>query len=179
MALTWPNSAPAFGQVMLRPFRDSDLHLVAELSADPYLPQTGSIPAVYTEQAGLAYIARQHQRLTEESGYSFVIADRTNGRGLGGAGLWLQAPTTTATLGYAVAPSARRRGVATDALTALTAFGWTLPQLDRLELYIEPWNTGSIRAAERAGYGRDALLRRHTLIGGTRRDVLRYLLLRP
>jgi len=179
LPLTWPDPLPALGSVVLRPFRRADLPLVSELAADPYLPLIGSIPSIYTDEAGLAYLARQHQRLADGSGYSFAIADRVNDRALGGAGLWLQSASERATLGYAVAPRHRGRGVATEALSALTAFGWSLAPLTRLELYIEPWNVGSVRVAERSGYTLEALLTEHTLIGGSRRDMLRYVQQRP
>jgi RimJ/RimL family protein N-acetyltransferase len=65
------------------------------------------------------------------------------------------------------------------ALIALTSFGWTIPALHRIELYIEPWNTGSIGTAERAGYEREGLLRSHQEIGGRRRDMLLYARVRP
>ena len=48
-----------------------------------------------------------------------------------------------------------------------------MPGLDRIVLYIEPWNIASVRAAERAGYLRDTLLPDHE-VAGARRDVLRY-----
>lgn len=172
--LVWPDPLPSFGSIILRPFRPDDLPLVAALSSDPYLPLIGSIPSPYSEAEGLAYIRRQHQRLADGTGYSFAIAERTTDRALGGAGLWLQAPVGRATLGYAVAPTERGRGVATDALRALTAFGWSRPELARLELYIETWNVGSVRAAERSGYVLEARLPDHTVIGGIRRDMLRY-----
>jgi GNAT superfamily N-acetyltransferase len=72
-------------------------------------------------------------------------------------------------------PSARGRGLAA---AALTAFAWSIPALHRIELYIEPWNTGSIRTAERAGYQREGLLRSHQEIGGRRRDMLLYAVIR-
>ena len=65
-------------------------------------------------------------------------------------------------------------GCASNALRALTAFAWTIPELHRIELYIEPWNDGSIRVAAAAGYLREGLLRSHLEIGGTRRDMLLY-----
>ncbi|MET0693233.1 MAG: GNAT family N-acetyltransferase, partial [Propionibacteriaceae bacterium] len=147
--ISWPDPLPSFGAIVLRPFRVDDLHLVEALAADPYVPLIGSIPSPYSEAEGLAYLARQHQRLADGTGYSFAIADRADDRALGGAGLWLQAPDDRATLGYAVAPANRGRGIAAEALQALTAFGWSLPSLSRLELYIEPWNGASIRTAER------------------------------
>jgi RimJ/RimL family protein N-acetyltransferase len=64
--------------------------------------------------------------------------------------LWLSdLPHGRATAGYFVAPSARGRGFAAAALTALTGFAWTMPGLHRIELHIEPWNTASTRTAER------------------------------
>lgn len=76
-------------------------------------------------------------------------------------------------MGYSIVPSARGRGLASDALRALTDFGWHIPGLDRIVLYVEPWNVASIRTAERAGYVREILLRDHE-IAGARRDVLRF-----
>ena len=62
--------------------------------------------------------------------------------------------------------------MATDALAALTHFGWTLPSLWRLELYIEPSNAPSVRVAQKCGYAAAGLLPAHTEIGGVRRDML-------
>ena len=180
VSLSWPDPLPAAGAVRLRPYRTDDLPLVAELAADPYLPTVGSLPVPYSDTAGLAYLARQHDRLTDGTGYSFAVVDIATDRGVGSAGLWLTpGGSGRATAGYGMAASARRRGFATDALTALTAFGWTLPQLHRIELFIEPWNTGSVRTAERCGYQREGLLRSHQPVAGLRRDMLLYAALRP
>ncbi|WP_433603223.1 GNAT family N-acetyltransferase [Nocardia sp. CA-135953] len=46
--------------------------------------------------------------------------------------------------------------------------------MHRIELYIEPWNTGSIRVAESGGYLREGLLHSYEEIGGTRRDMFLY-----
>ncbi len=75
-------------------------------------------------------------------------------------------------------PSARGRGLAAAALTALTSFAWTIEGLHRIELYIEPWNTGSVKTAERAGFEREGLLRSHQEIGRRRRDMLLYAAIR-
>jgi ribosomal-protein-alanine N-acetyltransferase len=176
--LAWPDPLPGHGPVLLRPFRVSDLALVEELSLDPYVPQIGTVPVPYTEAAGLAYLERQRQRLADGAGWSFAIADRASDQALGTAGLWLH-PDRPATAGYVVAPSARGRGVATAALNALTAFGWTHEDVDRIELFVEPWNAASITVAERCGYALDGLFREHTLIGGQLRDMLRYAATRP
>ncbi|HEX7993703.1 MAG TPA: GNAT family protein [Streptosporangiaceae bacterium] len=175
----WPASPPASGAVILREFSASDMPMVLELSTDPYVPLIGTLPANASEQEARAWINRQRQRLAEGIGYSFAIADASTDRCLGGIGLWLAGLTQgRATAGYFVAPSARRQGVATAALKALTAFAWTIPVLHRIELYIEPWNSGSVRAAEGAGFEREGLLRSHQEIGGRRRDMLLYSIIR-
>jgi ribosomal-protein-alanine N-acetyltransferase len=61
----------------------------------------------------------------------------------------------------------------------VTAFGWTLSDLFRIELYVEPWNVGSVRTAEAVGYVREGLLRSHQPIRGRRADMLLYAGLRP
>lgn len=180
MSLAWPDPLPACPPVVLRPYRDTDLPLIAEQSADPYIPLIGTVPHPYTDEAGLAYIARQHSRLTAGVGWSFAIADGGDDRAVGGAGLWIRdLGAGRASAGYAVAPSVRGRGFATAALTALTEFAWTIPGLHRVELYIETWNTGSLRVAGHVGYLREGLLRSHQEIGGTRRDMVLFAALRP
>ena len=180
LPLAWPASPPSHAGVVLRPFRDSDAHLAAELTQDPYIQLISTIPARPTAEEAMEWILHQNGRFTEGMGYSFAIADAATDRALGQIGMWLKAVETgRATAGYLVAPPARGRGVGAAALCALTAFAWTLPVLHRVELYIEPWNTGSIRTAEAAGYQREGLLRSHQSIGGERRDMLLYAAIRP
>ena len=114
-------------------------NLVAEFAADPYVPLIGTIPTPYTPAEGLAYLDRQHQRLADGTGWSFAIAELATDRAVGGAGLWLHRRRLRHRGGYAVAASARGRGIATAALTALT------------ELRLDPARPGPGRAVHRAG----------------------------
>ncbi len=150
------------------------------LSTDSYVPKIGSLPGNASREDALAYIERQLGRLDTGAGYSFCVADKDTGDALGTAGLHL-APIAAgrATAGYSVAPRARGRGVAGQALTALTRFAWSIPELYRIELYIEPWNVASMRSAEVAGYAHEGLLRSHQEIGGKRVDMLLYAAIRP
>jgi ribosomal-protein-alanine N-acetyltransferase len=169
----WPATPPTCGAVVLRAFEPTDLPMALELSTDPYAPLIGTMPAHATDHEAADWVERQRHRWAEGAGFSFAIAEATTGRAVGSVGLWLrQLPEGRASAGYFVAPSARGRGIAAAALTAVTAFGWTIPELHRIELHIEPWNTGSIRTAERSGYLREGLLRSHTEIAGRRRDML-------
>jgi ribosomal-protein-alanine N-acetyltransferase len=119
------------------------------------------------------WVTRQQGRYAEGAGFSFTIGDTSTGNAVGHCGLWLsELYEGRATAGYSIVRSARGRGYAADALVALTEFGWTVPGLSRIELYIEPWNVASVRTAERADYVREGLLHSHQVIGGRRRDML-------
>ncbi|AOS61939.1 GNAT family N-acetyltransferase [Actinoalloteichus hymeniacidonis] len=177
--LRMPSVAPTFGRVRLRAFQERDVAMLRDMSTDPYVPTIGTLPADADEADALAFIERQRQRLTTRTGYSFCIADATTDAALGNAGLHLtQIATGRATAGYSVAPKNRGSGIAGQGLTALTRFGWTLPELHRIELYIEPWNIASQRTAEAAGYAREGLLRSHQEIAGRRVDMLVYAAIR-
>ena len=149
--------------------------MVMDLARDPYVPLIGTIPADAGPDEALDWIERNLRRWDEGAGFSFAVALAASDLAVGAAGLWPvpEAPGR-ARAGYAIAPRARRCGYAADALTAVTAFAWTLPGLDRVELFIEPWNVGSLRAAERAGYTSQGLVPAHQEIGGVRRDMLLY-----
>ncbi|GHE13769.1 GNAT family N-acetyltransferase [Klenkia taihuensis] len=170
----WPTEPPRCGPVALRPFRDDDLAAVRELAADLYVPLIGSLPAHADDAQARAWITRQHDRWTTGAGFSVAATDLDD-RMVGTVGLHLRdLGEGRATAGYAVLPSRRGHGYAAAALTALTAFAWTIAGLHRVALHVEPWNTASVRTAEAAGYSREGLLRSHTEIGGTGRDMVLY-----
>ena len=59
------------------------------------------------------------------------------------------------TIGYAIVPSARRQGYATEAITVLTAWSLAQPGVDRVRAQTLPDNEASIRALLRAGFEED------------------------
>ncbi|TKV26367.1 GNAT family N-acetyltransferase [Arthrobacter sp. NamB2] len=170
-----PAVDPAFGNVTLRAFRLEDAGMAVDLSRDPYVSATGTLTLNATADQAQKWIRRQQTRYPEGVGFSFAVVDNTEGHCAGFTGLWVrELPAGRAQIGYGIALSFSGRGLASDALCAVTSFAWTLPELHRTELYIEPWNTASIRTAERAGYFREGLLRSHQEISGQRRDMLLY-----
>jgi RimJ/RimL family protein N-acetyltransferase len=168
------------GPVLLRPFDLSDLRLIRQASADPYIPAITSIPPVYSDDEGRAFIERQHSRAIDGHGYPFVIADpATPSRGVGGLGLWLQEiEHGRASIGYWMASSARGQRWAGWALRGVVTFAFDVLAIPRLHLFIEPWNMASQRTAQFAGFTREALLRGWERIDGAQHDAYAYVLLR-
>lgn len=161
------------GPAHLRAFALSDLPLVRQAAADPYIPAITSVPARYTDDQGLAFIARQHERAASAHGYSFVITDTDEpARGQGSIGLWLrEIESGRASIGYWLAPAARGRHLAGWALRALAAFAHDELAIPRLHLFVEPWNVASARTAEFAGFTLEAHLRAWERVGDEQHDA--------
>jgi ribosomal-protein-alanine N-acetyltransferase len=166
--------------VRLRAFTTADLPVVREAALDPLIPLITTVPARGDDDACLAYIARQADRLTHGVGYSFAIADGATDEAVGQIGLWLHdLRHGRVSTGYWVARPHRGRGLAADALLALSRWAVGLPGVARVELYVEPANTASRRTAERAGFAEEGLLRSWQRVGDERRDMIMYSLLSP
>lgn len=180
LPLEFPRTPPAYGNVVLRAFRQSDTDMLLDLSTDPYVALTGTLPHCTDHAGAAAYIERQRQRLHTGVGYSFCIALRPSDQAVGQIGLWLYGlEHGRASAGYCVAPRFRGRHLASQALIALTEFAWNTLEIHRLELYIEPWNEASSRTAGAAGFAHEGLLRSHQRIGERRVDMHIHSILRP
>lgn len=161
--------------LVLRPFGTRDVPAVLDAATDPLIPLITSVPCPCDEAAALAFIERQHERLRTEVGWSLAITE--GGAALGQIGLWLQ-PHQRASIGYWLTGAARGRGLAARAVRLLARFAFEDAGVERLELYVEPWNEASWRTAERIGFRREGLLRQYQNVGPERKDMFIYSLLR-
>ncbi|MFD8098422.1 GNAT family N-acetyltransferase [Nocardia fluminea] len=161
--------------VRLRPFAVSDVDLIIDAGKDPLIPSITSVSADGDETDAQEFIRRQHHRASTGEGWSFAIADPGTDTAVGQIGLWRrEIGHGRASIGYWIERSHRRYGYADRALRLLSSWGSNLDEVTRLELYVEPWNEGSWRAAESAGYRREGLLHRWQKIDGRPRDMYMY-----
>jgi RimJ/RimL family protein N-acetyltransferase len=167
------------GPAVLRPFEAQDVGLVQAASHDPYIPNITSIARDASDADAQRFIRRQQELATGGHGYSLAIASANDGAGVGAVGLWLRdIEQGRATAGYWVVASARGAGLAGWALRGLVAFAFERLAIPRLQLYIEPWNTPSVRTAAFAGFTYEAHLRGWEHIDGAQHDADCYSLLR-
>jgi RimJ/RimL family protein N-acetyltransferase len=165
--------------VVLRPYAVSDLAMVRRAAADPLIPSITSVPRHYTDDAGRAFIERQHARAAQGDGFSFVIARAIDPEiGVGSIGLWLrEVDSGRASVGYWLVAGARGHHLAARALEAIVSFAFAELAIPRLHLFVEPWNVASARTAEAAGFTHEATLRGWERIDGDQRDADCYALL--
>lgn len=161
--------------IALRAFTDADAAVVVEAGRDPLIPLITSVRAGGDLVDALEYIRNQHVRAATGTGWSYAIVDTATDRAVGQIGLWRRdIEHGRASVGYWVGPSHRRRGYAARALTALSNWAATVPEITRLELYVEPSNEPSWRTAESAGYRREGLLQRWQVVANQARDMYMY-----
>jgi RimJ/RimL family protein N-acetyltransferase len=150
------------GVVTVRAFRPQDAPAVAKACDDPVSAHFLPMPSPYTLEDGRTYVEdicpAGWANGTEAN---FAVVDAQTGELLGDVGLKVpfRHPLRYGEVGYWTAPWARGQGVASRA-TALVA-RWGLQELDlhRVELLADVENTASLRAAEKAGFRREGLMR--------------------
>jgi RimJ/RimL family protein N-acetyltransferase len=105
----------------------------------------------------------------------FAIEYASNAELLGGVQLInVNVNPASAGIGYWVAVPARDRGIATAAVSLLSAWGFQALRLRRIELWTIPGNVASQRVAEKVGYKREGLLHGYAEVRGKRTDAVMY-----
>lgn len=108
----------------------------------------------------------------------FAIA--VAGEAVGGIGYQPQADVLrrSAEIGFWLGEPFWGRGIATAALAAVSAQAFAATDLCRLYAYVFEWNPASARVLEKAGYVREAVLRRAVVKDGKTIDQFLYALIR-
>ena len=161
--------------VRLRPFALSDAPAIAAACADPELARfIPGIPVPYTDADANAYVAAAATEWATGQRRPFAIVSATDGMFLGAIEVSLG---EEGSVGYWVAPEARRQGVATRALVLLAQWAVTAAGVERLALTTHPENIASQLVAEKAGFVREGVLRSHIRFREGRRDSVLFSLL--
>jgi ribosomal-protein-serine acetyltransferase len=139
-------------RLALRPFAESDIDDVVESARDPEMLQWMPFASHQTPAQAREWCIRlAHDDPADQ--IHFAVTGE-GGRCEGSVGLdradW---DAGQAEIGYWIAPWARRRGYATEAVRAVVAYGLS-KGLRRIELLAAHGNLSSLRVAERAGFVR-------------------------
>ena len=154
----------------------SDAHVddLERLAADPDVQRNTYVPEPPPRGFGCTWLEAYAKAREAGTREGWAILDAETGEFLGlAAAVHLDEDAGEAELGYILAPEARGRGAATEALRQLTDWAFEHGLL-RLELRIDAGNERSVRVAERCGYVREGLLRSVHFKDGRRTDLLIY-----
>jgi len=128
-------------------------------------------PHPYTERDGRAFLKHT---LVQRPETAFAIA--VNGEAVGGVGFQIMSDVerVSAEIGYWLGEPFWGRGIATEALVALTQYAIETHGLTRVYAVPFAWNAASCRVLEKAGYVLEGRLRRSAIKDGRVTDQLQY-----
>jgi RimJ/RimL family protein N-acetyltransferase len=159
------------GPVRLRPWRDDDVEAVWQAQQDPLIRLWAGGDRVSSRDDAAALL----RRLTgQENRASWAVTDAATGELSGSVTVHsIDEVRGNAEIGYWTAPSARGRGTAAVAVDAACRWVFATLAVDRIELCHGIGNHASGRVAEKAGFSREARLRRSYRYGdGRKHDEL-------
>jgi RimJ/RimL family protein N-acetyltransferase len=158
--------------IRLEPLGESHLGPLAALVADPDVQRFTRVPVPVPPGFPRTWLGLYEEGRRAGTREAFAVVDAGTGAFLGLAvAARIDREARTAELGYVVAPAARGRGVATEALRRLTEWAFSTLGALRLELLIGADNEPSKRVAARCGYVREGVLRSLHVKQGRREDT--------
>lgn len=166
-------------RLRLRPFAASDAPLVRELAGDARVAApTLNIPHPYPSDLAARWIAGHVAAAAEGRFYTFAIADRAAAALFGAITLRVEAAHARAELGYWLGVPYWGRGYMSEAARRVTAFGFAVLGLHRIQATCLPGNPASARVLEHVGMRGEGLLRGYVRKDGRYDDLLMYAILR-
>jgi len=164
-------------RVILRPFRKDDLNGLYDLVAD--VREIGMFWPL-----GCISEPRWMKQFDETGWWAddyklFLITDR-DGRRLGQINIYNASHSYHGwELGYRIfRPEDRGKGFMTEAVRLATAYLFGQGPIERVQIVLDPRNTGSRNVAERAGYRLEGTLRRALFDRGEALDLLLFSIVR-
>ncbi|MEK3936464.1 GNAT family protein [Sporosarcina sp. FSL W7-1349] len=108
--------------------------------------------------------------------YNFGIFDAETSRLIGHISLYSikRLPFSSGFVGYSIDEAETGRGLGTEALDLVTKFAFEKLALHRIEAFVSPRNSGSVKVLEKSGYTREGLLRKLLYINGVWEDHYMY-----
>jgi [ribosomal protein S5]-alanine N-acetyltransferase len=162
------------GTFRIRSFRLDDAESIAKHANNPKIAAQvrDRFPHPYTIENAHEYL--RHLKRDPET--SFAIVDTRDDQVIGGIALFpgMDIERVSAEVGYWLSEQYWGKGIATQAVVAITGFAFDNFAFTRLFALPFATNAASCRVLEKAGYVRDAILRRAVIKYGVVHDLALY-----
>jgi RimJ/RimL family protein N-acetyltransferase len=151
-----PPDRIATERLVLRRLRPEDAEALKEAIDSslehirPWVPWSFDHPAPLENVR--ADLVKAEQEFDRGAAFRWAILGPGESEHLGGVGLYARVGAGALEVGYWLRRSAAGQGYATEAARAITAAGFALPGVDRLEMHVDAENGRSIAVPRRLGY---------------------------
>jgi RimJ/RimL family protein N-acetyltransferase len=125
-------------------------------------------------QASKAELEKQYEHFSAETKY-FMI-EKKDGTRIGTVVHFVSAMQYE--IGYTVIPSERSKGYASEAIQIIVDYLFLSKDINRVQAFVDQRNVPSVRVIEKAGFKREATLRKAFFMYGEWRDMWLYGILR-
>ena len=162
----------------MREWRAEDVPAMAAMLDEPAIVRWTRVPSPYTERDGLDFVSNGDAERERGEGINLAIVGAEDDALLGSISLRIATwADLRAQLGYLMGAHARGRGVMPRAIRLVTRWGLETLGLERIEILVHPDNVSSQRAAEKAGFQREGVLRSYTRVKDQRFDMIAFSML--
>jgi RimJ/RimL family protein N-acetyltransferase len=163
-------------RVRLRPWRTDDVDAVFAACQDPEIQRWTQVPVPYAAAHAAEFVGAVAPQTWADGGALFAVEPLGGGPLVGSMGL-VPPRDGVGEAGYWTAPGQRGRGLTGEALRVLTDWALDVLGVHRVELLVDPANTGSRRVAESAGFIAEGTIRQRFRFRGQPSDLVLYALL--
>lgn len=162
----------------LRPWRASDVDALVLHADDRRIAQNlrDRFPHPYGRADAESWLEFASSRPSPHRYFAICVGDEA----IGGIGIdaFDDVHRRTGELGYWLGAAHWGRGYATEAVLAMTRYGFEQLDLARIQAGVFAWNPASTRVLSKAGYQLEGTLRSHVVKDGRLGDVLLYAVIR-
>jgi ribosomal-protein-alanine N-acetyltransferase len=165
-------------RLLLRRVVESDVNEVFALRSNPETMQYIPRPLVTSNEEALEHIRMIEDKIVANEGINWAITLKGNSKLLGIIGHYRIKPEHyRAEIGYMLLPDYHGKGIVTEAVKAVVAYGFDQMNLHSIEAIIDPANTASAMVLEKNGFVKEAHLRENECYNGKFLDTVIYGLL--
>lgn len=158
--------------LLLRPWALADAPAVIDALADPETHRWTPLPEPQSVQEAREWITTRIEQAATDEHEHFAVQTRHPDELAGGVNVFFHEPWR-AELGYFIVPGARRRGLASRAVSLVAEWAHR-NGVERLEALIDAENVASFPVVESAGFRREGLVRSYRRLHGVPRNMYIY-----
>lgn len=166
-------------RLRLRKIEVQDAENMLTYLQDPDVMEYYGLPPFVSTEQVLDEIAWYNKIFTQQTGIRWGITLKDEDKIIGSLGFLNWVPMHhRVDIGYELNQEYWGKGIASEALQAVLAYGFETMELERVQALIEPANLASIHLVEKHGFLREGLLRNYEFGNGKFDDLLMYAILK-